>query len=55
MGEAGLTSQAIIILLYSFLNNFIGFIKGDMLFRSNMQISTVIIQVSIYYIFQTLL
>lgn len=51
VGEAGLASQAIIVLVYSLVFNIISFGKGDMSYRSNMQISTVIIQVSYCIIF----
>lgn len=47
IGEAGLVSQAIIISLYSLFINIVAFLKDDDSLKSNMQISTVIIQVSI--------
>lgn len=46
LGEAGLASQAALILLYSLIINIMSFAKDGMVFRSNMQIATVIIQVS---------
>lgn len=46
LGEAGVASQVVILIVYSLLVNILNFIKNDKLFRSNMQISTIIIQVS---------
>lgn len=46
LGEAGVASQVIIIIIYSFFVNTFNLINGGMFLRSNIQISTVIIQVS---------